>query len=199
MNKKESAFEKIKFVIVIAIFVVIFLVYFNHLSNNSSKRKAKVEKSEIEILTGYDMVNDYPKTPRDVVKLHCKFMKTLYKTKDISDEELVVLNQQVRNLYSSELLKYNPENDNLVDLKKNIQKTKDEGYTYQMYELPEASQVTQYTKDSVEYATLEVALTVDTSDGKGYVYERYVLIKENNQWKIHVWGPVPADEVEGEK
>ena len=187
MKKKKGSLETVKLVLVAIFLVVIVLIYFNHLGNRSSKRKAEATKTETEELCVYDFVGNYPKTPRDVVKLHCRYFKLLYGD-GVSDDDLVILNQQVRNLYSQEILAFNTENDNLVNLKKNITKMKEEGYNYKVYELPEASQVKYYKSDGREMAALEVTLTIDTSDSKAYMYVLYVLVKENDNWKIYAWG-----------
>ncbi|MDE6025065.1 MAG: hypothetical protein K2G45_06420 [Lachnospiraceae bacterium] len=174
--------------IIIAIFMVaIVLFYFNYLSNNSSKKKTERQLDELQQLCEYDMLGNYPKTPRDVVKMHCRYLKVFY-GQDLNDDELYTLNQQVRNLYSSELLSYNSETDTLRNLKQNIEKMTDEGYVYKTYVLPEASQIKFYTQNGVEMATLEVEITVDVKKDKGYIYAQYVLVKENEQWKILAWG-----------
>ncbi|MBO6114206.1 MAG: hypothetical protein J6P57_04020 [Lachnospiraceae bacterium] len=187
MKKKKGSLETVKFVLVAIFLVAIVLIYFNHLGNRSSKRKEAATKSEMEELETFDFISNYPKTPRDVVKMHCRFFKLLY-GEGVSDDDLVILNQQVRNLYSQEILAFNTENDNLVNLKKNIQKMKDEGYNYKVYELPEASQVKYYKREGREMAALEITLTLDTSESKSYMYVVYVLIKENDKWKIYAWG-----------
>ena len=43
---------------------------------------------EIEQLSNYNMVDNYPKTPRDVVKLHNRYFKLFY-GKPLTDDELV--------------------------------------------------------------------------------------------------------------
>lgn len=186
-NKKEKNGSMLKFAIIAILLVGMILMYFNHLSNKSSERRTEKEKTEIEQLSDYNMVDDYPKTPRDVVKLHNRYLKLFY-SKKLTDDELVILNQQVRYLYSEELLAFNTENVTLNDLKKNIGKMKEEGYTYKLCELPEPSQIKLYTRDGKEMATLEVTITVETKDSMGYMYEQYVLVKENDEWKILAWG-----------
>ncbi len=182
-NKKSSGIKTV----VIAIFLVaIVLFYFNYLSNRSSIDRTPAEETELQQLMEHNMVGEYPKTPRDVVKLHCRYFKQFY-GEELTDDELVVLNQQVRCLYSSDLLDVNPENDNLKALKKSIEASKDK-YIYKSYALPEASQIEYYTQNGVEMATLEVTITVETEDSMGYLYEQYVLVEENDQWKILAWG-----------
>ncbi len=187
MAEGRSKGSNVKTIVVAVVLVGLVLFYFNHLSNKSSERRTEAVKTELELLMSYDMIGEYPKTPRDAVKLHCRYFEIFY-SQDVKDEELVVLNQQVRKLYASELLAYNDENKNLTELKKNIEKTKDMGYEYRSYALPEASQIIYYTQDNVDMATLEVTVTMDTDEDLGYMFMQYVLVKENDQWKILAWG-----------
>lgn len=182
----------IKGIIIAILLVALVLYYFNYLSNQSSKRKTESEKAELEQLMEYNMSLDYPNTPRDVVKLHNRYFKLFY-GQSLSDDELVVLNEKVRTLYSTELLAINAEITNLNGLKQNIKDMNDQGYVYKSYTLPEASQVQKFTRDGKEMASLEVAMTIGTKDGIAYRDVRYILIKENDQWKIYGWGDVQTD------
>lgn len=194
-GKKESKLAGLKTVIIALFLVVIVLVFFNSLSDRAGKQRTKVEASEIEMLMKYDMVGNYPKTPRDVAKLHNRYFEVFY-GKGLSDEELVVMNQNIRYLYSEELLKYNDENTNLQKLKANIKSVNKAGYEYRSFELPEASQVEYYTQEGTEMATLEVKIVFNVEEGMEYMYVKYVMVKENDQWKIHVWGISDTIEVE---
>lgn len=187
---KEESKSTLKMVILAIFFIVIILIYFNSLGNKSSEPRSEKAETEVEQLSNYDMVGNYPKTPRDVVKLHNRYLEMFYGEESVSDDELYILNQQVRNLYSSELLALNNENTNLQNLDNSIDKMKKEGYIYKTYELPEASQIIYYTQNGVEMATMEVTVTVDMEKEKsmGYLYIQYVLVKENEQWKILAWG-----------
>lgn len=186
MSGKKSG-SSIKSIILAFFFVGIVLLYFNHLSDKASERRTNKEKNDIETLMDYDMMNDYPKTPRDVVKLHNQYMKLFY-GKKLKDDEIKDLNHQVINLYSDELMKYNTEVSIYNDLKTNIKEMANEGYVYLVCALPEVSQIKMYEQDGKEMATLEVEITLDTKEEKGYLYNQYVLVKENGLWKILVWG-----------
>lgn len=194
-NQKSKS--SIKSTAIAIFFIVIVLMYFKHLVDTSNDRKVKNNSTEIDKLCEYDMVKDYPKTPRDVVKLHCRFFKAFYigdvdaKTRKnyvLDDDKLAVLNHQIRSLYSSELLSINLESDSLVNLKNSINNMKKEGYSYKNYVIPEHSQVKYYTQNGVEMATLEVELVMGTTEERGYVYVQYVLVKEDGLWKILGWG-----------
>lgn len=187
MASKEKRGGNLKSIIVAVFLVALVLFYFNHLSNNSANRRTEAQKTEIEKLSEYDMVYDYPNTPRDLAKLHSRYMKLFYGQK-LSDQELERLHESVRNLYCQELLAMNPQKNSLDKLKSDIKEMRDAGYSYQLCELPEASQITTYTHDGKEFANVEVRITMNTSDGKGYLYQEYIMVKENDQWKIYGWG-----------
>lgn len=72
----------------------------------------------------------------------------------------------------------NPESDSLANLQKDIEAVKEQGYTYKMCELPEASQVQYFTKDGKDMASLEVCITINTGDNLGYFYRQYAMVKE---------------------
>lgn len=186
-GKKNSKLSDLKTVVLAIFFIVIFLVFFNSLSDRAGKERTKGTATEIELLMNYDLYGNYPKTPRDVAKLHNRYFEMLY-GEGVTDEELVVMNQKIRGLYSSELLLYNDENANLNKLKDNIEAVAEAGYEYRSFELPEASQTEYYTQNGKEMATLEVKIVFDVEEGMEYMYVKYVMIQENGQWKIHVWG-----------
>ena len=195
MAKGKNKSSGLKTVILALFFVVIFLVFFNSLSDRAGKKRTKETVTEIDYLMNYDLFGNYPRTPRDVAKLHNRYFEMLY-GKGVTDEELVVMNQKIRGLYSSELLMYNDENANLNKLKDNIEAVKKAGYEYRSYELPEASQIVYYTQEGKEMATLEVKIVLNVEKGMEYMYLKYVMVKENDQWKIHVWGISDTIDVE---
>lgn len=186
MAKKKKS-SMVKTIILACFFVAIILIYFNSLNNRTPQRRSKPNPTELEQLMEYDMVGEYPKTPRDLVKLHSRYYKLIYTSK-IDDDDLAVLNRQMRKLYSAELQSYNPENSTLEALKKDLKKVDEKGYSYRYYTLPEASQIYYYTQNGVEMATMEVAVSIATKEGMANMYQQYVLVKEDDQWKIQGWG-----------
>lgn len=186
-ENKPSFASNLKGIIVAIFLVALVLFYFNYLNNRSANQKKDNKKSEIEELSQYDMVGDYPKTVRDVLKLHNRYFKVFY-GEDLDDDDITAMNRKIRNLYASELLEYNPESSMLVGLKKDISSMKENKYSYKSYELPEASQIKYYTKDGAEMATAEVRISVNLNGDIGNMYIQYVLIKENDLWKILAWG-----------
>ena len=185
--KQKDKKNKIKNIIVAVLLIALVVFYFNHISNKTSNRRNSSEKAELQNLLEYNMALDYPNTPRDVVKLHNRYFKLFYGMK-LTDEEIEGLNYKLREIYCDELLSVNSEAVMLQELKDNIKTMRDEGYEYKSYSLPEASQVQKFTKDGKEMAWMDVTITIETNDEIAYRYVRYILINENNKWKIYGWG-----------
>ena len=190
MAEKKVNKSIIKSVLLGIFFVVIILMYVNHLadtSNEADNSSKGVDRNEMTQLIEYDMDSQYPKTPRELVKLHCRYYKLVYGN-NLSDEELATVSSKMRKLYSSELLAMNPENAALTALKADIKKVNEEGYTYKSYTLPETSQIVTYTQNGKEMATMEVTLILGVKKEVGYMYIQYVTVKEDGRWKILAWG-----------
>lgn len=183
-NKKKEV--TIKGIIIMILLAGLVVWYVKSLNHRSEVRRTIGQKEEIEALVDYDMVGAYPKTPRDVAKLHNRYFKAFYGQK-LKEEELEVMNDKSRRLYCNELIVANPDTESLDKLKQDIAAVKEQGYTYKMCELPEASQVQYFKKDGKEMASLEVCITVSTGKNMGYFYRQYAMVKENGLWKIYGW------------
>lgn len=184
---KNKAVSNIKTIVVSVFLVALVLFYFQHLSNKTAERKTEEQKNELTSLCEYNMETDYPKTARDTIKLHNRYFKLFYGQK-IDDDDLEVLNNKIRSLYSEELISYNPQNISFEKLKQDIEKTKKNKYTYKSYELPEASQIKYYEQNGKKMATAEVKVNVSLGKDTGYIFVQYVLVEENDNWKILAWG-----------
>ena len=95
------------FVVFIFLVVIIALGYYTYLSSNSPDHLEVTETSEKDILLNYDMDAEYPKTVRETVKLHCRYLKYVYSDefmKNATEDEIFTMNQQIRKLFDEELL-----------------------------------------------------------------------------------------------
>ena len=108
------------------------------------KSKVRVHPDETENLTkiekivGRDLDNDYPSTPREVVKFYNKIILSFY-TEDYTDEQFEGLLTQARGLMDDELLANNPLDTYRSSVKASDvykrQEKKEFTRTYQMYVL----------------------------------------------------------------
>lgn len=184
-KQKANAFTFRVILIVLAVLAVYFIV-----SNRTKKGPDAEDGSEVEKLLNYDFVDQYPKTVKETVRLHCRYMKCAYNN-EFSEEELKKANEQLRNLYDEELLNYNEESAQLSSLKEDIQYYVDNKQKIISYSFGEDSQIEYNTENNIDYAKIKVTvlLRMDSSSAKGQ--EEYILRKnDNGEWKILGWQAV---------
>lgn len=173
----------------IAMFIVIIVVvaFYSVMTNRFGSRPEEESSSEVDKLLNYDFVDNYPKTVRETVKLHCRYMKCAYND-NFTKEQLYTVNQNMRQLMDTELLSINTEESQLKALEKDIQFYIDNKQKYVSYSLAEASQIKYNTENDVEYAKIRVGtmLRVDGATVKGD--QEYLLRKDaQGRWKILGW------------
>lgn len=190
------------FTLVIFLLVLAALGYYTYLSNQAPGHQDVVSSSEKEILLNYDMENEYPKTVRETVKLHCRYLKYVYSeefNKDATDDELFTMNQKIRELFDEELLAINSPDDQLQSLKDEIALYETKKQKFISYTLAEASQIEYNTENDVEYAKMRVTVAM-TVDGASFsVDEEYILRQDaEGKWKILGWQAVQQNQSDKE-
>ena len=173
----------------IAMFVVVIVVvaFYSVMTNRFGSRPEEESSSEVDKLLNYDFLDNYPKTVRETVKLHCRYMNCAYND-NFTKEQLYTVNQNMRQLMDTELLSINTEESQLKALEKDIQFYIDNKQKYVSYSLAEASQIKYNTENDVEYAKIRVGtmLRVDGATVKGD--QEYLLRKDaQGRWKILGW------------
>lgn len=188
-----------KFITIVLVIMVLGLGYYTYL-NNSKKdgNKELATQSETEKLMNYDFVNNYPKTVRETVKLHCRYLKEVYNG-GFEEEELYTVNNQIRQLFDDELLEINSPESQLQSLKNEVALFKENKQKFVSYTLAESSQIEYNTEDDVEYAKMSVTLVMKVGTSTMSADEEYILRKDKEgKWKILGWQAVKSDKGETE-
>lgn len=197
LKKKEKETPKahtVRFIIILLLSAVVILGVYLHLTNQSknSDRQAEENMTETEVLKQYDLVNDYPKQMRDVVKLHCRYLKCMY-NENLSQEELELLNAQTRELYSQILLEENNESEQFAALLGDIDAFHSAGKIFVSYSVDTEEHVQYSSIDGVEYAMVRATCNIKEGAGTSALQEEYLLVKEDDQWKILGWQEITTD------
>lgn len=181
------------FAMVILILVIAGLGYYISLINQTKKQKDTTSKTEKQQLLEYDFEEDYPKTVRETVKLHCKYLKNAYNGK-FKEEELPVANSNMRKLFDEELLAHNSEKQQFEGLKKDIALYNEKKQKFVSYSLEESSQIQYNTEDGKDYAKTTATLNITVGSTAVFVEQEYLLRKdESGKWKILGWQTVQPD------
>lgn len=192
--KESPKAHTIRFVIILTLSAVVVLGIYLHLTNQSknSDRQAEENRTETEVLKQYDFNSQYPKQARDIVKLHCRYLKCMY-NESLGEEELAILNSQTRELYSEELLTENVETEQFSGLLKDVGDFHSAGKIFIGYTVGPEEEVQYSTMEGVEYAVVNVTCNIKEGSGTSTIQEEYLLKKEDDQWKIVGWQEIITD------
>lgn len=180
-KKSKSVLNGKKIVPLIILFAIIVIFYMS--TSDDSRVK---NDNEYTILKEKDLVNSYPETPREVVKLYGRLVKCIYK-KNVSDEKVETLVIQMRNLFDQELLDKNSLEEQLQDLEYEKKSIHNKGEKIINYEVEPESLVTGKVHGR-ESAT--VVLSFSIKKGKNYsrTDELFLLRQDSkDKWKIVGW------------
>ncbi|CRZ35447.1 hypothetical protein DFR55_13422 [Herbinix hemicellulosilytica] len=168
----------------VAVIVVLFIV--NQSQKANKQRETSIEKlTEVQRILKMDLVNDYPKTPREVAKLHGDMTRLLYS--GIKDEEIEELAIKIRELCDEEFLELNPMEQYLTDLYSDISLWRKVDRKIENNFIVNEEKEENYKKDGKEYATAYISFTV-TEKGKTSELRKYLMRKDkDNRWKILGW------------
>ena len=132
------------FTLIIFFVALIALGSYFYVTNKADNTPDVTITSEKDILLNYDMAGNYPKTVRETVKMHCRYLKYIYNeglAKDFTEDDLFVMNQKMRQLYDDELLEINQADQQLKALNKEMEVYKAKKQKIVSYTLAEASQI----------------------------------------------------------
>lgn len=174
-------------VLMMAIIALIVVILFQKLTNQDKSNSSETVKTEVQKLIDKDLVNNYPETPREVLKIYLRIMTCLYNEK-MERVQFERLTDQMRLLYDEELLINNPREEHLTDLSVEVEKNKEKNRRVTECEIEQGSAVRYYTKDGKDYASLSCAIVMKDKHGYYTTKEKFIFRKDaHNNYKILGW------------
>lgn len=155
--------------------------------------------TEADKIIAKDLVNNYPGTPREVLKFYSRITKCFYDSK-MSDQQIEGLAGQIRMLFDDELLADNPEDEYLEDLKSEIKEYNEQKKVIVSFIVQKSSSVKKSTIEGRDYATVLAAYMLKQKEDLSKSYEEFMLRQdENGHWKILGWKLVDPNEVDDDE
>lgn len=194
-KKKKSDLVIAIVIIGVAIAVVVTLAWkvlglFNRGGNKTTQENAKI--SEIDKIMSRNLDQRYPETPNAVVKLYCSITKELH-AKEVTEEQIDKLFNQLRKLFDEELLANNDYEKHLKELKKEIKGYKSKNMVITKYEVEDADRIKTYmdkegqdcTKVKVTYS-LKITPTSKKRSSEWLKNNEEVVLRKDTDgcWKI---------------
>lgn len=183
MAKNMSIFV---FITCLVAILIVFL-FFQHKNRDKSGLATKSSTgTEVERLAKKDLDDGYPDTPTEVLKLFGRYNQCMYNT-GLSDEQFDVLMDQLRKMYSTTLLEQNPLEEHKKNMKQEIEAFRKSNTSIVNYTVGKSGSVDYRTINGQSCAYVEMAyfLKENNNAPKSFKsYQNYVLVKENDDWKI---------------
>lgn len=172
------------FGIIIAVLIVAFYFYLSNKSSSGEETSSPKKVTAMEEVQNKDFVNEYPGTPRSVIKWYNKIVK-LYYDDETTDEELIDLADKARLLWDKELADMNPRDSYLQSLKNDVQNYKTHERKISSTGVCDSDEVKYYTVDGDNMASVIANYFVTEGSGYSKVYQKYALREdEDGHWKI---------------
>lgn len=171
--------------VIIAVVLVALVGGFYFYVSNIGKDNDDVVVSAVQNVLLRNLDNDYPATPKELVKYYGDITKCLY-NENYSEEQLAQMADKMIALYDDELAENNPRDQYIVDLKAAVKDFSDKNYTIISYTTSSSTDVEEYTHEGRKCASLYCTYSIKT--GADYVSSKqvFVLCKESGtgHWKI---------------
>lgn len=167
------------------IFAIIVLIFYYYLSNRTNPLNGSKDLTEVEKIVQEDLENQYPQTPREVVKFFGRIMKALYNHS--TDEEINSLAIKIRELYDDEFLENNPEDAYLTNLKSDIAKWEEKNRRITNYRLVNDDLEEEKEINGVKYSVNYISYTIQENGKFTETWKVLLRQDDNERWKIVGW------------
>lgn len=175
-------------IVVICVALVCGAFYTVNAAKNRSHKEEK-ELTAVEKLITRDLEDNYPNTPREVVKFYNRILDCYYDEK-YSSEEFDKLCTQALNLFDDELRANNPKAAYMASVQADVEAFHDAKKTMTQYDVCDSNDV-KYMKDKEkddELAYVEASYFIKEKNSFSKTYQTYVLRKDDSgNWKILVY------------
>lgn len=188
-------------IIAIACICVICAGFFFFSQDNKEDEK---NLTEIEKVIVKDLNNNYPKTPREVVKFYNRIVKCYYGSEEPTEKQLSKLVDQMICLMDEDLLLANPRDVYYNSVVSDINQYKNQKKQLVSTDVCDTNDVKYVTddkngqaeKDNLAYVTASYFIN---TDGKfAYTYQEFVLRQDTKgNWKILTFYQIQGDDSDG--
>ena len=185
MKKTNTSVTKIT--VLFIVLLVLVVGYYAYLSGTHRTEQQEAVMSEVDTALSRDLDNDYPATPKEVIKYYNDLMKCFY-NEECTAEELQDLGRKSLQLFDEELQENNDEDTYLIRLKGEVQNYKDSKRKITSVSLAPSTNVDYYSVDGYSFARISCGYTMTENGKKTSTVMVYLLRRDDSRrWKIYGW------------
>lgn len=173
--------------IVCVILILAVVGYYCYLVNRSNNAAAEKALTATENVLLRDLENNYPPTPKEVIRYYNDIMKCFY-NEECSVEEIEALGRKARELYDQELLDHNAWDTYILNLQAEIHNFRENNRKITNISLASSTDVDEFTKNGYKFAKIRCGYNILQGRESTSTIQVYLLRKdENGHWKIYGW------------
>lgn len=192
MKKFKMSTSIIIIVVSVTVIVGIYFVIANYFSKDDEPTEVQITAVQNVLLRNLE--NDYPPTPKEVLKYYSDITQCFY-AGGYTDEELIELADRALELYDEELRANQDYDVYIADLKLEISQFKEKDWSISSYSTSSSTDVEEFERDGYEWAQLYAFYNVRQSTTMVRVTELFLMRKdEDGRWKIYGWEQVQSPE-----
>lgn len=175
---------KVKSAIIVVILVALVGGYYFYLSNYMKNDDETIVTAVQDVLLR-NLEDDYPPTPREVLKYYSDITKCLY-NENYTEEQFEQMADKLLALYDEELAANNPREQYIQDLKEDVDEFLKSGYSIFSYQTSKSTDVEEYTYEGRRCAKMYCIYSVQTGADYKSSKQIFILRKEveTGRWKI---------------
>ncbi len=188
MKKKHNR-SGIKGFLIGLVLICMIIGYFYYLSNKKSgdAQGENVEVTAVQEVLMRNLENNYPPSPREVLKYYGEIVQCFY-GEEYTDEEFTQLAMKIQELYDDELVANKTQEQYLEDLKWDIDSFKEQEIVVSSYSLPSSTDVEEFKEDGFRWAKLYCRFTLRKGTQLETANEVFLLRRDDEgHWKIYGW------------
>lgn len=179
-----------KMITLVTTIVVLCVAYFFYISRREptldSTQKA-VTNQQLSSILALDIDNNYPESPKEVVKLYAKIATAYYKS-ELTDEQIEQLGSQARKLFDSELKGTQTDSEFYKALKQDIEDYRSNNRFISDVSIDDSALVNYKTFQGRKYASLYVTFALREGDNLTMSKTKFMLRQDSDKrWKILYW------------
>lgn len=187
-----NRFKGTKGTIILIVLVCLVVSYYYYLSNktNSGKNEEEIRVTSTQDILLKNYENNYPPTPKEVVKEYLQISKVLH-NEQLKDEEIEAIGIKIQELYDDEFINNKPQTDYLRDLKSEIANFRQNEFTITNYFTSASTDVIYGKIDGYDFAKLYGTYSIRAAGKNQTLQETFLLRRDSDgHWKIYGWQPV---------
>lgn len=180
----KNAIRIVILTVALGCLVVGYYYYLSHRNITTEDSTATTETTELEKVLEKDFANEYPETPRSVIKWYNRII-SLYYDEDTTDEQVEQLCDQAMMLMDADLLQINPRETYIASVKADIEDYKNHERQIVNIEISSTGDVEYKTIDDADYAYVQAYYFMKEGSNFQKTYQKYALRKDDSgKWKI---------------